>query len=287
MRQLRINQRFTTRDSLALEKYFKEVAKQSAISSDEEGMLAKRIRMGDIQSLDTLVRANLRFVISVAKQYEGFGMHLEDLISEGNIGLMKAARRFDESKGYKFISYAVFWIRQCILKSLNENARIIRMPSNQLAQIQKMHSTFSRLEQMFGREPSAEELALELDLTPAEVNKVLFQSQGSVSIDRPIGGNEDDVSLLDRLKNEAEEAPDNCLMQESVSLELARCLDRLNVREATVIKMHFGLDGQTPMKFEEIAESMGLGKERVRQLKVQGVRKLQNLTQRSGLLSKI
>jgi RNA polymerase primary sigma factor len=287
MRQLRINQRFTTRDSLALEKYFKEVAKQTAISADEEGMLAKRIRMGDIQSLETLVSANLRFVISVAKQYEGFGMHLEDLISEGNIGLMKAARRFDESRGYKFISYAVFWIRQCILKSLNENARIIRMPSNQLAQMQKLHSTFSRLEQTFGREPSAEELALELDLTPAEVNKVLFQSQGSVSIDSPIGSNEDAVSLLDRIKSEVEAEPDNYLMQESISQELSRCLERLNAREALVIRMHFGLDGQTPMKFEEIAESIGLGKERVRQLKVQGIKKLQKLTQRSGLLNKI
>lgn len=287
MRQLRINQRITTRDSIALEKYFKEVSKEPAISADEEGMLAKRIRMGDIESLETLVRANLRFVISVAKQYEGFGMHLEDLISEGNIGLMKAARRFDESRGYKFISYAVFWIRQCILKSLNENARIIRMPSNQLAQMQKLHSTFSRLEQTFGREPSAEELALELDLTPAEVNKVLMQSQGAVSIDRPIGSNEDDVTLLERIKNEAEEAPDDFLMKASISQELSRCLDRLNAREAEVIRLHFGLDGHTPMKFEDIAENMGLGKERVRQLKVQGIRKLQKLTQRSGLLSKI
>ncbi|CAN5180699.1 sigma-70 family RNA polymerase sigma factor [soil metagenome] len=286
MRQLKINQRFTTRDSLALEKYFKEVSKEAPITGEEETMLAKRIRMGDMQALDTLVRANLRFVISVAKQYEGFGMHLEDLISEGNIGLMKAARRFDESKGYKFISYAVFWIRQCILKSLNENARIIRVPSNQLSQMQKLHSTFSRLEQTFGREPSAEELALELDLTPAEVNKVLMQSQAPVSIDRPIGSNEDDVTLLERLKNEAE-APDEELMKDSVSQELTRCLDRLNVREAEVIRMHFGLDGRMPLKFEEIAEAMGLGKERVRQLKVQGIRKLQKLTQRSGLLSKI
>jgi RNA polymerase primary sigma factor len=251
-------------------------------------MLAKRIRMGDMQALDTLVRANLRFVISVAKQYEGFGMHLEDLISEGNIGLMKAARRFDESKGYKFISYAVFWIRQCILKSLNENARIIRMPSNQLAQMQKLHSTFGRLEQLFGREPSAEELALELDLTPAEVNKVMLQSQSQshVSIDRPIGSNEDDVTLLERIKNEAE-APDEELMKDSVSQELTRCLDRLNAREAEVLRLHFGLDGRMPLKFEEIAETMGLGKERVRQLKVQGIRKLQKLTHRSGLLSKI
>lgn len=289
MRQLRINQRFTTRDSIALEKYFREVSKEEGISAEEEAMLAKRIRMGDIQSLETLVRANLRFVISVAKQYEGFGMHLEDLISEGNIGLMKAARRFDESRGYKFISYAVFWIRQCILKSLNENARIIRMPSNQLAQMQKLHATFGRLEQMFGREPSAEELALELDLTPAEVNKVLMQSQGAtaISIDRPIGSNEDDVTLLERIKNEAEEAPDEGLMSASVSQELSRCLDRLNSREAEVIRLHFGLDGRTPLKFEEIADTMGLGKERVRQLKVQGIRKLQKLTQRSGLLSKI
>ncbi len=286
MRQLKINQRFTTRDSLALEKYFKEVSKESAITAEEETMLAKRIRMGDMQALDSLVRANLRFVISVAKQYEGFGMNLEDLISEGNIGLMKAARRFDESKGYKFISYAVFWIRQCILKSLNENARIIRMPSNQLAQMQKLHSTFSRLEQTFGREPSAEELALELDLTPAEVNKVLMQSQSPLSIDRPIGSNEDDVTLLERIKNEAE-APDEELMKDSVSQELTRCLDRLNVREAEVIRLHFGLDGRMPLKFEEIADTMGLGKERVRQLKVQGIRKLQKLTQRSGLLSKI
>ncbi len=287
MRQLKINQRFTTRDSLALEKYFREISKEAAITAEEETMLAKRIRMGDMQALDALVRANLRFVISVAKQYEGFGMNLEDLISEGNIGLMKAARRFDESRGYKFISYAVFWIRQCILKSLNENARIIRVPSNQLAQMQKLHSTFSRLEQVFGREPSAEELALELDLTPAEVNKVLMQSQAPVSIDRPIGQSEDDVTLLERIRNEAEEAPDEDLMRSSLSQELGRCLDRLNVREAEVIRLHFGLDGRTPMKFEEIAEAMGLGKERVRQLKVQGIRKLQKLTQRSGILTKI
>lgn len=287
MRQLKINQRFTTRDSVALEKYFKEVSKEAAITAEEETMLAKRIRMGDMQALDTLVKANLRFVISVAKQYEGFGMNLEDLISEGNIGLMKAARRFDESRGYKFISYAVFWIRQCILKSLNENARIIRMPSNQLAQMQKIHGTFSKLEQMFGREPSAEELALELDLSPAEVNKVLMQSQAPVSIDRPIGSNDDDVTLLERIRNEAEQSPDEELMRASISQDLTRCLDRLNAREAEVIKLHFGLDGRLPMKFEEIADAMGLGKERVRQLKVQGIRKLQKLTRNSGFLSKI
>lgn len=283
MRQLKITQKITNRGSLALEKYFKEVSKEHTITAEEEILLTKKIRQGHMESLDLLIKANLRFVISVAKQYEGYGIDLEDLISEGNIGLMKAARRFDETRGYKFISYAVFWIRQCILKSLNENARIIRMPANQLAQVQKIHKTFIRMEQEFGREPSVEELGQELQMDPQEINQLLMTSQNPLSTDRPVN-EDDDYTLLDKLGTKETPAPDESLMHESLSAELRHCLSKLNAREATVLSLHYGLDGSAPMKFHEIADHVGLGKERVRQIKVNAIRKLQALQRKKRLL---
>ena len=284
MRQLRISQRITSRDSIALEQYFKDISKEHVITAEEEIVLAQRIKQGDVRALDKLIKANLRFVVSVSKQYEGYGIDLEDLISEGNIGLMKAARRFDASRGYKFISYAVFWIRQSILKSLNENARIIRLPSNQLAQVQKLHKVFTKLEQEFGREPSIEELCEEMELQPSEIDQLLMNSQLPLSIDKPIGEGEDGFTLEEKLKDKNVDDPDSKLMHESLSQELMRCLDKLNAREATVVRMHYGLDGGAPMKFNEIADSIGLGKERVRQIKVQAIRKLQSMNRRRNIL---
>lgn len=283
MRQLRITQRITSRDSIALEKYFKEISKTTTITAEEEIILAKRIRQGDMAALDKMIKANLRFVISVAKQYEGYGIDLEDLISEGNIGLMKAARRFDESRGYKFISYAVFWIRQSILKCLNEYSRIIRLPANQVAQVQKIHQAFTKLEQEFGREPSAEELGKELELLPSEINQLLVSSQNPLSMDKPTHSDED-RTLLEKIEHNDSPAPDENLMQESLSKELLNCLGRLNAREAEVLRLHYGLDGSAPMKFTEIAEAIGLGKERVRQIKVQAIRRLQTMQKKNRIL---
>lgn len=284
MRQLKITSRITNRNSIALEKYFTELSKESTLTAEEELTLAKRIRQGDIAAYDKLIKANLRFVVSVAKQYEGYGMPLEDLISEGNIGLMKAAKRFDETRGYKFISYAVFWIRQTILKSLNEYSRIIRLPGNQHAQVQKVHAAFVKLEQQFGREPSIDEVGAELDLAPDEVNLTLMFSQRPVSTDRPVN-EEDQFTLLDKLANENSELPEQGMMDESVLQDLYRCLDKLSEREAKIVQLHYGLDGQTPLFFSEIAEIMGLGKERVRQLNAQAISKLRSLQKRKKILS--
>lgn len=276
MRQLRIAQKFTNRDSIALDKYFKEVSKAEKVDADTEALLAKRIRMGDMEALDQLVKANLRFVISVSKQYEGYGMSLEDIISEGNIGLIKAARRFDDTRGYKFISYAVFWIRQCILKALNEHARIVRLPANQVTQIQKIQAEFARLEQEYGFEPSADAVSDSLDIAPQEVLMAMRNNQKHVSLDAQIGEDEDG-SLLNLMVDSNSPAPDQEITQASLSMELNSCLDRLNAREAEVLRMHFGLDGCSPMMLNDIAGTMGLGRERVRQLKVQGLRKLQKM----------
>ena len=276
MRQLKIAQKFTTRDSIALEKYFKEISKSKSITTEEEVLLAKRIKSGDIDALEKLVAANLKFVISVSKQYEGYGMPLEDLISEGNIGLIKAARRFDETKGYKFISYAVFWIRQCLLKALNEHSRIVRLPANQVAQIQKIQAEFTRLEQEYGFEPTADAVSESLNVAPEDVTQALSYNQKHVSLDAPFG-EDNENSLLNTISNSNAESPDDDFLKQSLAEELQNCLGRLNAREADVLRKHFGLQGYTPMMLEDIAGSMGLGRERVRQLKVQALAKLQRM----------
>ncbi|MDX2002198.1 MAG: RNA polymerase sigma factor RpoD/SigA [Chitinophagales bacterium] len=276
MRQLKISQKITNRDSIALEKYFKEVSKQETINIDQEAMLAKRIKMGDMAALDKLVTGNLRFVISVAKQYEGFGMSLEDLISEGNIGLIKAANRFDDSRGYKFISYAVFWIRQCMLKALNEHARIVRLPSNQVAQIQKIQAEFAKLEQMYGFEPSEDAIADALSIPALEVRLAMNNQQRHLSLDEPLGEDEDS-SAYGLIANHNAASPDDEMMIASLKEELGECLEKLSMREAEIIRMSYGLEGYTPMFIDDIANAMELGRERVRQLKIQALNKMRRM----------
>jgi RNA polymerase primary sigma factor len=282
MRQLKISKQITNREHLSLDKYLSEIAKVDLISADQEVELAKRIRAGDQVALEKLAKANLRFVVSVAKQYQNNGLTLGDLINEGNIGLMKAAARFDETRGFKFISYAVWWIRQSIMQALAEQSRIVRLPLNRVGALNRISKAFSELEQKYQREPTAEELATLLDVTVDEVTSTQQVSGRSVSVNAPFVQGEDN-SLLDVLEDHLEESPDQPLMDGSLQQELKRALATLSEREAMVISLYFGLNGQQALTLEEIGDKYMLTRERVRQIKETATRKLRH-NSRSKLL---
>ena len=280
MRQLKITKSITNRESASLDKYLQEIGRKDLISVDEEVELAQRIRMGDQAALDKLVSANLRFVVSVAKQYQNQGLSLPDLIDEGNLGLIKAAQKFDETRGFKFISYAVWWIRQSIPQALAEQARIVRLPLNQVGSLNKISKALSRFEQIHERRPSAEELAEELDVPVEKISDTMKVSGRHVSVDAPFVDGEDN-SLLDVLPNDDSPMADSTLTQESLSKEVNRALDQLNPRERDILKMFFGI-GCQEMTLEEIGAKFDLTRERVRQIKEKAIRRLKG--QKSKLL---
>ena len=282
MRQLKISKQITNRESQSLDKYLQEIGKVDLLTPDEEVELAKRIKEGDQIALEKLTKANLRFVVSVAKQYQNQGLSLGDLINEGNLGLIKAAQRFDETRGFKFISYAVWWIRQSILQALAEQSRIVRLPLNRVGSLNKISKTFSELEQKFEREPSPEELAEVLEVTTSEVIDTMKISGRHVSMDAPFVQGEEN-SLLDVLENDSEEKPDSGLMTDSLRREVQRALSTLTQREADVIIVYFGLNGEHAMTLEEIGEKFSLTRERVRQIKEKAIRRLRH-TSRSKTL---
>nr|MBI1231133.1 sigma-70 family RNA polymerase sigma factor [Cytophagales bacterium] len=282
MRQLKISKQITNRESQSLDKYLQEIGKVDLLTADEEVILAKRIREGDQLALEKLTKANLRFVVSVAKQYQNQGLSLGDLINEGNLGLIKAAQRFDETRGFKFISYAVWWIRQSILQALAEQSRIVRLPLNRVGSLNKISKTFSELEQKFEREPSPEELAEVLEVTAGEVVDTMKISGRHVSMDAPFVQGEEN-SLLDVLENDGETKPDDGLMTDSLRKEVQRALSTLTQREADVITLYFGLNGEHAMTLEEIGEKFNLTRERVRQIKEKAIRRLRH-TSRSKTL---
>jgi RNA polymerase primary sigma factor len=275
MRQLKIVKQITNREHQSLDKYLSEIAKVDLITAEEEVELAKRIREGDAMALEKLAKANLRFVVSVAKQYQNNGMSLGDLINEGNVGLIRAASRFDETRGFKFISYAVWWIRQAIMQALAEQSRIVRLPLNRVGSLNKISRAFATLEQRFEREPSAEELSKELDMTTEEIETNQMLSGRSVSVNAPFVQGEEN-SLLDVLENTNEETPDQQLMNNSLRQEIARSLSTLTNRESEVIASYFGLNGHAALTLEEIGHKFSLTRERVRQIKEKATRKLRH-----------
>lgn len=282
MRQLKISKQITNRESQSLDKYLQEIGKVDLITSDEEVILAQKIRAGDPIALEKLTKANLRFVVSVAKQYQNHGLTLGDLINEGNLGLIKAAKRFDETRGFKFISYAVWWIRQSIMQALAEQSRIVRLPLNRVGSLNKISKTFSELEQKFQREPSPEELAEVLETTPEEVAANMRISGRHISMDAPFVNGEEN-GLLDVLENNSEATPDSTLMDDSLRKEVQRALSTLTQREADVIAYYFGLNGEQPLTLEEIGEKYNLTRERVRQIKEKATRRLRH-SSRSNFL---
>ncbi len=282
MRQLKISKQITNRESQSLDKYLQEIGKVDLLTPDEEVDLAKRIREGDQLALEKLTKANLRFVVSVAKQYQNQGLSLGDLINEGNLGLIKAAQRFDETRGFKFISYAVWWIRQSILQALAEQSRIVRLPLNRVGSLNKISKTFSELEQRFEREPSPDELAEVLEVTTAEVVDTMKISGRHVSMDAPFVQGEEN-SLLDVLENDLEDTPDSELMNDSLRREVQRALSTLTQREADVISLYFGLNGEHSMTLEEIGEKFNLTRERVRQIKEKAIRRLRHTSRSKAL----
>ena len=281
MRQLKITKSITNRESASLDKYLQEIGKEDLITVEEEDELAQRIRKGDQRALEKLTRANLRFVVSVAKQYQNQGLSLPDLINEGNLGLIKAAEKFDETRGFKFISYAVWWIRQSILQALAEQSRIVRLPLNQVGSLNKINKAFSRFEQEHERRPSPEELAETLDLPAEKVADTLRVSGRHISVDAPFVEGEDN-SLLDVLVNDDSPVADKTLINESLSTEVERALATLTERERDIIRLFFGINCQE-MTLEEIGEKFGLTRERVRQIKEKAIRRLRH-SSRSKLL---
>jgi len=281
MRQLKITKSITNRESASLDKYLQEIGKEELITVEEEVELAQRIKKGDQAALEKLTRANLRFVVSVAKQYQNQGLSLPDLINEGNLGLIKAAEKFDETRGFKFISYAVWWIRQSILQALAEQSRIVRLPLNQVGSLNKINKAFSRFEQEHERKPSPDELAESLDLPADKVADTLRVSGRHISVDAPFVEGEDN-SLLDVLINNDSPNADRALMMESLAKEIERALATLTERESDIIRMFFGI-GCQEMTLEEIGERFGLTRERVRQIKEKAIRRLRH-TSRSKLL---
>ena len=282
MRQLKITKQVTNRETASLDKYLQEIGKVDLITADEEVELAQRIKAGDQIALEKLTKANLRFVVSVAKQYQNQGLTLPDLINEGNLGLIKAAQRFDETRGFKFISYAVWWIRQSILQALAEQSRIVRLPLNKIGSINKINKTYAFLEQSHERPPSAEEIAKELDMTINDVKESMKNSGRHVSMDAPLVEGEDS-NLYDVLRSGASPNPDKELLHESLRTEIERALETLTPREADVIRLYFGLGNQHPMTLEEIGETFDLTRERVRQIKEKAIRRLKH-TSRSKIL---
>ena len=274
MRQLKIVKSITNRDSAALDRYLQEIGKEELLTSDEEVELAQRIRQGDQKALERLTRANLRFVVSVAKQYQNQGLSLPDLINEGNVGLIKAAEKFDETRGFKFISYAVWWIRQSILQAIAEQSRIVRLPLNQVGQVNKINKALNRFEQENERKPSAEEIAETVDLPEDKVNDALKISAKHVSVDAPFSDS-DENSLLDIIPDTDSPQADQSLVLESLRAEIKKALEVLSERERQVVEAFFGID-QPEMTLEEIGTKYGLTRERVRQIKEKAIRRLRN-----------
>src|SRR5512139_660159 len=279
---VKITKQYTNRESQSLDKYLQEINKYPMISTDEEVELTVRIRSGDLMALEKLTKANLRFVVSVAKQYQNQGLSLGDLINEGNLGLIKAAKRFDETRGFKFISYAVWWIRQSILQALAEQSRIVRLPLNRVGALNKIGKAFSTLEQEFEREPSASELAEELDMSLYEVSDTLKISGRHLSMDAPFAQGEDN-RLLDVIQDSRQPAPDSGLMEESLREEVRRALSTLSEREAQVIRLYFGLGREHSLTLEEIGEKFKLTRERVRQIKEKAIRRLRHASRSKQL----
>ena len=282
MRQLKITKQVTNRETASLDKYLQEIGKVDLITADVEVELAQRIKAGDQVALERLTKANLRFVVSVAKQYQNQGLTLPDLINEGNLGLIKAAKRFDETRGFKFISYAVWWIRQSILQALAEQSRIVRLPLNKIGSINKINKAYARLEQANERPPSPKEIADELDMTISDVKQSLKNSGRHVSMDAPLIKGEDS-NLYDVLRSSESPNPDRSLLHESLKTEIKRALDTLTLREADVVALYFGLGDEHPMTLEEIGETFDLTRERVRQIKEKAIRRLKH-TSRSKIL---
>ena len=282
MRQLKITKQVTNRETASLDKYLQEIGKVELITADEEVSLAQRIKQGYQAALEKLTKANLRFVVSVSKQYQNQGLSLPDLINEGNLGLIKAAQRFDETRGFKFISYAVWWIRQSILQALAEQSRIVRLPLNKIGSINKINKAYAQLEQQFEREPNADEIATLLEISKNEVKESMKNSGRHVSMDAPLVQDEDNT-MYDVLKSEENTTPDTGLLYESLRKEIERAVSTLTQREADVIRLYFGLNGSHPMTLEEIGEKFDLTRERVRQIKEKAIRRLKH-TSRSKIL---
>ncbi len=283
MRQLKITPSITNRDSASLEKYLQEIGKEQMIAPSEEPILAQKIRTGDAAALDKLVRANLRFVVSVAKQYQNQGLSLLDLINEGNLGLIKAAKKFDETKGFKFISYAVWWIRQSILQALAEQARIVRLPLNKLGALNKIKKAFVQLEQKYEREPSAEELSQILEMSEDQVSDTLGVSGRAVSVDAPFDSKDDQSNLLDVLSNPNSPSADTAMIAESMQQDIIRSLNTLPPKESDVLKLFYGIGHQRAHTLEEISMKLEMTRERVRQIKDNGIKRLRH-NSRSRLL---
>lgn len=282
MRQLKITKQITNRDNQSLDKYLQEIGKLPLITPEMEAELAVRIRQGDAIALEKLTNANLRFVVSVAKQYQNKGLPLNDLINEGNLGLVKAAGRFDETRGFKFISYAVWWIRQSIMQALAEQARVVRLPLNRVGTLNKMARAFSELEQKFQREPSSEELAELMGISVDEVESTARVAGKQVSVDAPLFSSDTD-SMLDLLRDTSEKAPDSSLDMDSLKTEIRNALATLTVREAEVIISYYGLNGTDAMTLEEIGAKFGLTRERVRQIKEKATRRLRSTSRSKAL----
>ncbi len=281
---MRITKQFTNRESQSLDKYLQEIGKVSLINPEEEIALAIRIKKGDHKALETLTKANLRFVVSVSKQYQNQGLSLGDLINEGNLGLIKAAKRFDETRGFKFISYAVWWIRQSILQALAEQSRIVRLPLNRIGALNKIGKAYSNLEQEFEREPTAYELARELDMDEVEIIETMRISSKHVSMDAPFSQN-DENSLLDVLESEEIPLPDYNLISDSLKMEVNRALSTLSERESEVIKLYFGINKEHAYTLEEIGAFFHLTRERVRQIKEKAIRRLKHASRSKNLKS--
>lgn len=279
---MKIQKQFTNRDSQSLDKYFHDIGKVTLLTPDQEIELARKIKEGDAEALEKLTKANLRFVVSVAKQYQNQGLSLGDLINEGNLGLIKAARRFDETRGFKFISYAVWWIRQSIMQALAEQSRIVRLPLNRVGALNKIGRAYSNLEQEFEREPSSEELAEELQMDVEDISEAMSFTARHLSMDAPLSNSEEN-RLLDVLENPDEPSPDTILMDESLKEEVDRALSKLSAREAEIIKLYFGLNVDEPLTLEEIGDKFNLTRERVRQIKEKAIRRLRNATRNKEL----
>ncbi|MEI6767090.1 MAG: RNA polymerase sigma factor RpoD/SigA [Bacteroidota bacterium] len=284
MRQLKITKQVTNRETASLDKYLQEIGKVELITAEEEVILAQRIKQGDILALERLTKANLRFVVSVSKQYQNQGLSLPDLINEGNLGLIKAAQRFDETRGFKFISYAVWWIRQSILQALAEQSRIVRLPLNKIGAINRINKAFAAFEQSNQREPNPEEIAELLDISEAEVKESMKNSGRHVSMDAPMISGED-TTMYDMLRSEDGQTPEDGLLFDSLRKEIERAISTLTPREADVIRLYFGLNGKHPLTLEEIAEQFDLTRERVRQIKEKAIRRLKHTSRCKNLKS--
>jgi RNA polymerase primary sigma factor len=282
MRQLKITKQVTNRETASLDKYLQEIGKVELITAEEEVELARRIKAGDKDALEKLTKANLRFVVSVSKQYQNQGLSLPDLINEGNLGLIKAAQRFDETRGFKFISYAVWWIRQSILQALAEQSRIVRLPLNKIGSINKINKAYARLEQQNEREPDSHEIAEMLDIPESEVKESIRNSGRHISMDAPLIQDEENT-LYDVLRGDDTNTPEKELMVESLRKEIDRAISTLTSREADVVRLYFGLNSKHPMTLEEIGEKFDLTRERVRQIKEKAIRRLKH-TSRSKIL---